>query len=122
MIAGYAKYSMQPGDDLVSLHLPLVKRIANHLAVKLPSHIEIDDLIQVGLIGLLKAKEDYQSDSGASFSTYATIRIRGSMMDELRARDWLPRSVQKNLGRLATALQRTEQALGRVPTDSEVAS
>ncbi len=122
MIAEYATYSMQQGGDLVSLHLPLVKRIANHLAVKLPPHIEIDDLIQVGLIGLLKAKEDYQADSGATFSTYATIRIRGAMMDELRARDWLPRSVQKNLGRVATAMRGAEQRLGRAPTDSEVAS
>lgn len=122
MIAEYATYSMQQGGDLVSLHLPLVKRIANHLAVKLPPHIEIDDLIQVGLIGLLKAKEDYQADSGATFSTYATIRIRGAMMDELRARDWLPRSVQKNLGRVATAMRGAEQLLGRAPTDSEVAS
>lgn len=113
---------MQQGGDLVSLHLPLVKRIANHLAVKLPPHIEIDDLIQVGLIGLLKAKEDYQADSGATFSTYATIRIRGAMMDELRSRDWLPRSVQKNLGRVATAMRGAEQRLGRAPTDSEVAS
>jgi RNA polymerase sigma factor for flagellar operon FliA len=121
MIAEYATYSMQQGGDLVSLHLPLVKRIANHLAVKLPSHIEIDDLIQVGLIGLLKAKEDYQADSGATFSTYATIRIRGAMMDELRARDWLPRSVQKNLGKVAKAVQEAEQRLGRAPTDSEVA-
>ena len=112
---------MQQGGDLVSLHLPLVKRIANHLAVKLPSHIEIDDLIQVGLIGLLRAKEDYQADSGATFSTYATIRIRGAMMDELRARDWLPRSVQKNLGKVAKAVQEAEQRLGRAPTDSEVA-
>ena len=112
---------MQEGGDLVSLHLPLVKRIANHLAVKLPAHIEIDDLIQVGLIGLLKAKEDYQADSGATFSTYATIRIRGAMMDELRARDWLPRSVQKNLGKVAKALQGAEQRLGRAPTDGEVA-
>ena len=121
MIAEYATYSMQEGGDLVSLHLPLVKRIANHLAVKLPAHIEIDDLIQVGLIGLLKAKEDYQADSGATFSTYATIRIRGAMMDELRARDWLPRSVQKNLGKVAKALQGAEQRLGRAPTDGEVA-
>ena len=121
MIAEYATYSMQQGGDLVSLHLPLVKRIANHLAVKLPSHIEIDDLIQVGLIGLLKAKEDYQADSGATFSTYATIRIRGAMMDELRARDWLPRSVQKNLGKVAKAVQGAEQRLGRAPADSEVA-
>ena len=122
MIAEYATYSMQQGGDLVSLHLPLVKRIANHLAVKLPSHIEIDDLIQVGLIGLLKAKEDYQADSGATFSTYATIRIRGAMMDELRARDWLPRSVQKNLGKVAKAVEGAEQRLGRAPMDSEVAS
>ena len=121
MIAEYATYSMQQGSDLVSLHLPLVKRIANHLAVKLPAHIEIDDLIQVGLIGLLKAKEDYQADSGATFSTYATIRIRGAMMDELRARDWLPRSVQKNLGKVAKAVQGAEQRLGRAPMDSEVA-
>ena len=121
MIAEYATYSMQKGSDLVSLHLPLVKRIANHLAVKLPAHIEIDDLIQVGLIGLLKAKEDYQADSGATFSTYATIRIRGAMMDELRARDWLPRSVQKNLGKVAKAVQGAEQRLGRAPMDSEVA-
>jgi len=122
MIAEYATYSMQQGGDLVSLHLPLVKRIAHHLAVKLPAHIEIDDLIQVGLIGLLRAKEDYQPDSGAIFSTYATIRIRGAMMDELRARDWLPRSVQKNLGKVAKAVQGAEQRLGRSPTDSDVAT
>ena len=122
MIAEYAIHSKRKGEDLVSLHLPLVKRIAGHMAVKLPSHIEIDDLIQVGLIGLLKAKEDYQEDSGATFSTYATIRIRGAMMDELRARDWLPRSVQKNLGQVANALQRLEQRFGRAPKDFEVAS
>ena len=122
MIAKYETYSARQGDELVSLHLPLVKRIANHLAVKLPPQIEIDDLVQVGLIGLLKAKEDYQPDSGATFSTYATIRIRGAMMDELRARDWLPRSVQKNLGRVAAALRSAEQRLGRAPTENEVAS
>jgi RNA polymerase sigma factor for flagellar operon FliA len=122
MISEYANYSRQEGDNLVSAHLPMVKRIANHLAVKLPAHIEIDDLVQVGLIGLLKAKEDYQEDSGATFSTYATIRIRGAIMDELRARDWLPRSVQKSLGSVASALQRAEQLLGRTPTDREVAS
>ena len=105
-------------DELVSLHLPMVKLLLI-LAVKPPR--EIDGLVQIGLIGLLKAKEDYQADSGAAFSTYATIRIRGAMMDELRARDWLPRSVQKNLSRVATALQKAEQQLGRAPTDTEVA-
>ena len=121
MITAYETYGFQRGEDLVSSHLPLVKRIATHLSVKLPSHIEIEDLIQVGLIGLLKASEDYQSDSGASFSTYATIRIKGAIMDELRARDWLPRSVQKSLGRVSVALQTAQQRYGREPTDSEVA-
>ena len=84
MLSEYEVHSRQPTDHLVNQHLPLVKRIASQLAVKLPSHIEIDDLIQVGLIGLLKAVDDYQNDSGAVFSTYATIRIRGAMLDELR--------------------------------------
>ena len=121
MISEYVENSTQQGDDLISAHLSLVKRIANHLAAKLPPHIELEDLIQVGLIGLLKANEDYQVDSGASFSTYATIRIRGAMMDELRTRDWLPRSVQKSLGRVSSAMQAAEQRLGRTPKDSEVA-
>ena len=121
MIGEYAAYSRQEGSDLVLSHLPLVKRIANHLAVKLPPQIEVDDLVQVGLIGLLKAKEDYQPDSGATFTTYATIRVRGAMMDELRARDWLPRSIQKNLGQISGALHSAEQRLGRTPTDTEVA-
>ena len=121
MISEYVENSTQQGDDLISAHLSLVKRIANHLAAKLPPHIELEDLIQVGLIGLLKANEDYQVDSGASFSTYATIRIRGAMMDELRTRDWLPRSVQKSLGRVSYAMQAAEQRLGRTPKDSEVA-
>ena len=98
MISEYQTYAKPSQDNLVNDHLPLVKRIATHLSVKLPSHIETDDLIQVGLIGLLKAADDYQPDSGAVFSTYATIRIKGAMLDELRSRDWLPRAVQKNLG------------------------
>ena len=108
MLSEYEGHSRQPTDHLIHQHLPLVKRIASQLAVKLPSHIEIDDLIQVGLIGLLKAVDDYQSDSGAVFSTYATIRIRGAMLDELRGRDWLPRSVQRDLGRVAAAIERCE--------------
>ena len=112
MLSEYEVHSRQPTDHLVNQHLPLVKRIASQLAVKLPSHIEIDDLIQVGLIGLLKAVDDYQNDSGAVFSTYATIRIRGAMLDELRGRDWLPRSVQRDLGRVAAAIDRVEQRVG----------
>jgi RNA polymerase sigma factor for flagellar operon FliA len=121
MLSEYEVHSRRPTDHLVSQHLPLVKRIASQLAVKLPSHIETDDLIQVGLIGLLKAVDDYQNDSGAVFSTYATIRIRGAMLDELRCRDWLPRSVQRDLGRVATAIDRVEQRVGRPAQEQEIA-
>ena len=121
MISEYEVHSRQPTDHLVHQHLPLVKRIASQLAVKLPSHIEIDDLIQVGLIGLLRDGDDYQSDSGAVFSTYATIRIRGAMLDELRGRDWLPRSVQRDLGRVAAAIERVEQRVGRPAQEREIA-
>ena len=121
MLSEYEVNARQPTDHLIHEHLGLVKRIASQLAVKLPSHIEIDDLIQVGLIGLLKAVDDYQSDSGAIFATYATIRIRGAMLDELRSRDWLPRSVQRDLGRVAAAIERCEQRLGRPATEKEIA-
>jgi RNA polymerase sigma factor for flagellar operon FliA len=95
MIGAYSSQLQVSVTDLVEEHLPLVKRIATHFTVRLPPHIELDDLTQVGLIGLLKAIEDYKSDSGAVFTTYATIRIRGAILDELRSRDWLPRGVQK---------------------------
>ena len=121
MLSEYEVNSRQSTDHLVNQHLPLVKRLASQLAVKLPSHIEIEDLIQVGLIGLLKAVEDYQSDSGAVFSTYATIRIRGAMLDELRGRDWLPRSVQRDLGRVAVAIEKVEQRVGRPASEKEIA-
>jgi len=121
MLSEYEVNSRQSTDHLVNQHLPLVKRLASQLAVKLPSHIEIEDLIQVGLIGLLKAVEDYQSDSGAVFSTYATIRIRGAMLDGLRGRDWLPRSVQRDLGRVAAAIEKVEQRLGRPASEKEIA-
>jgi len=121
MLSEYEVHSRQPTDHLVNQHLPLVKRIASQLAVKPPSHIEIDDLIQVGLIGLLTAVDDYQTDSGAVFSTYATIRIRGAMLDELRGRDWLPRSVQRDLGRVAAAIDRVEQRVGRPAQEKEIA-
>jgi len=121
-LSEYGACAGVPGDALVRAHLPLVKRIAQQLLVRLPAHIEMDDLIQVGLIGLLKAADDHQQDSGAAFSTYATIRIRGAMLDELRSRDWLPRSVQRDLGRVAAAIEQVEQRVGRSATDQEIAS
>ena len=120
-LSEYGACAASQGDALVRAHLPLVKRIAQQLLVRLPAHIEMDDLIQVGLIGLLKASDDHQQDSGAQFSTYAAIRIRGAMLDELRSRDWLPRSVQRDLGRVAAAIERAEQRAGRPATDQEIA-
>src|SRR5262245_38442254 len=82
-------------DALVTRHAELVKRIAYHLAGRLPPHIEVDDLIQAGMLGLLEAARNYTSDRGASFETYAGIRIRGAMLDALRKLDWAPRSVHR---------------------------
>ena len=122
MIGAYSSQLQVSVTDLVEEHLPLVKRIATHFTAKLPPHIELDDLTQVGLIGLLKAIEDYKPDSGAVFTTYATIRIRGAILDELRSRDWLPRGVQKNLGKVSSAVAKVEQRVGRSARSEEVAA
>ena len=122
MIGAYGSQLQVSVTDLVEEHLPLVKRIATHFTARLPPHIELDDLTQVGLIGLLKAIEDYKPDSGAVFTTYATIRIRGAILDELRSRDWLPRGVQKNLGKVSSAVAKVEQRVGRSARSEEVAA
>ncbi len=109
-------------DDLLREHLPLVKRIALHLAAKLPASIEVDDLIQSGMVGLLRAREQYRDDSGASFSTYAGIRIKGAMLDELRSGDWLPRRVQRELRRVAEAIDAVAARDGEVPGDRQIAA
>ena len=106
---------------LVLEHLPRVKQIALHLAARLPASVDTDDLIQVGLIGLLKASEDHDATRGASFATYAGIRIRGAMLDELRRHDWLPRSVQGKLRQVSEAITVVEQEQGQVATDEAIA-
>jgi RNA polymerase sigma factor for flagellar operon FliA len=103
-------------------HLPLVKRIALHLAARLPASLDLDDLIQTGLIALLHARESYDPAQGATFSTYAGIRIKGAMLDELRQSDWLPRSVQRGYRRVAEAVELATARLGRVPSESEIAA
>jgi RNA polymerase sigma factor for flagellar operon FliA len=109
------------GDSLVREYLPLVKKIALRLAAKLPAEIELDDLLQVGLMGLLRARDSYDAAQGASFSTYAGIRIKGAMLDEIRAHDWLPRSVQRQLSQVASAIERVDARLGRPAQDAEIA-
>lgn len=106
---------------LVERHGPLVKRIAHHLLGRLPASVQLDDLVQSGLIGLLEAARSYDASKGASFETYAGIRIRGAMIDEMRRGDWAPRSVHRNGRRIQEALQGFARRHGREATDAEVA-
>lgn len=107
-------------DQFVKQYAPLVKRIAHHLMAKLPPSVQVDDLIQVGLMGLLDAVNNYDGDLGAQFETYAVQRIRGAMLDELRQSDWLPRTVRKNVRQIEAAINALEQTFGRPPTEQEL--
>lgn len=110
-----------PEDQLVSRYAPLVRRIALQLAARLPANIEFDDLTQAGLMGLLDAARRYQSVPDAQFETYASQRIRGAMLDELRGQDWLPRSVRSKARSIEQAVARLNQLLMRAPTETEIA-
>ena len=107
--------------ELVQRHGDLVRRIGHHLAARLPASVDVTDLIQAGLIGLLEAARNYSGSHGASFETYASIRIRGAMLDELRRGDWAPRSVHRRLREIGEAMRRIEQEMGRDARDTEVA-
>jgi RNA polymerase sigma factor for flagellar operon FliA len=102
-------------------YAPLVKRIAHHMMAKLPASVEIDDVIQTGMLGLLDAVNRYEQSLGAQFETYAAQRIRGAILDGLRQADWLPRSFRRDLRRIEGAIAKIEQRLGRAPSEHEVA-
>ena len=108
-------------DALVVRHAELVKRIAYHLAGRLPASVEVDDLIQAGMLGLLEAASNYAANRGASFETYAGIRIRGAMIDALRKLDWAPRSVHRKARAVAAVVQEIERSTGRDARDVEIA-
>ena len=108
-------------DELVHAHMPLVKRIALHLMARLPDHIQLEDLMQAGMVGLLEAASKYECTQGATFETYAGIRIRGAIVDEIRRGDWVPRSVHRNSRRISEAVQRVEAKKGREAVDAEIA-
>jgi RNA polymerase sigma factor for flagellar operon FliA len=107
-VCEYEQTVPESSEILVERHAPLVKRIAVHLLGRLPDGIEIDDLIQAGLIALLGAARSYSAEKGASFETYASIRVRGAMLDEVRANDWAPRSVYRKQRQLNAAIQAVE--------------
>ena len=123
-MSGLAMYTqVQSGVDgnaLVAQHAPLLKRIAYHLISRLPPSVQVEDLIQAGMIGLLEAAKKYDPTQGASFETYAGIRIRGAMMDEIRRSDWTPRSVHRKSRQLAEVVREIENREGREARDDEV--
>ena len=108
--------------QLIERHAPLVKRIAYHLLARLPANVQVDDLIQAGMIGLLEASRKYDAGKGASFETFAGIRIRGAMLDEVRKGDWAPRSVHRNSRMVSDAIRKIEARTGRDAKDHEVAA
>ena len=108
-------------DALIRRHVPLVRRIALHMIAKLPPNVELDDLIQGGMIGLAEALSRFESEQGVQFETFASQRIRGAMLDELREGDWMSRSSRKSQKDIEHALHRLEQRLGRTPLESEIA-
>lgn len=109
-------------DNLIEEHSGLVSKIAYHLAARLPASVVVDDLIQVGMIGLLDASQQYDPSQGAAFTTYATIRIRGAMLDELRRNDWAPKSVHKKQRDLMKVVSSIETRTGREAKPKEVAA
>jgi len=116
----YGQYKESP-QAFIERYSSLVKRIAYHLMGRLPSSVQVEDLIQSGMIGLLEAQQNYDPTKGASFETFAGIRIRGAMLDDIRRGDWVPRSVYKNNRRITEAMAQLENKLGRDPTDTEIA-
>ena len=108
-------------EQLVQRFAPLVKRIAYHLMARLPSSVQVDDLIQNGMIGLLDAIDRIEAGMGAQFETYAAQRVRGAMLDGLRENDWLPRSLRREFRQIEKAIAQLEQEYGRPPSENELA-
>lgn len=117
----YTANGLSDKEQRIKEYAPLVKRVAHHLMLRLPSSVAVDDLIQAGMIGLLEAAGRYDELRGAQFETYAAQRIRGAMLDELRQADWLPRSMRRDMRRIEAAMSKLQQRLGKLPSESEVA-
>jgi RNA polymerase sigma factor for flagellar operon FliA len=124
-VDGLAMYdTTQQSDNQINIeeYAPLVKRIAYHIMVRMPASVQVEDLIQAGMIGLLEAVQKYDASRGASFETYAGIRIRGAIVDEMRRGDWVPRSVHRNTRMITQAIQAVEARVGRDALDTEIAA
>jgi RNA polymerase sigma factor for flagellar operon FliA len=109
-------------STLIKQYSPLVRRLAHQMIAKLPANVEVDDLIQVGLIGLTDALSRFDVEQGVQFETFATQRIRGAMLDELRGGDWMSRGTRRQQREIEVAVHKVEQRLGRAPTETEIAA
>ena len=109
-------------NALIRQYQPLVRKLAHHMMAKLPANVQVDDLIQVGLMGLSEALTRFEATQGAQFETFATQRIRGAMLDELRENDWVSRGVRKSQKDIEVSMRRLEHRLGRSPLESEIAA
>jgi RNA polymerase sigma factor FliA len=116
----YLQLQREDADQLVRRHAPLVRRIAYHLMGRLPPSVDVGDLVQAGMIGLLEAARNFTTDRAASFETYAGIRIRGAMLDELRRTDWTPRSVHRKVREVAEVVRQIENETGADADSAEV--
>lgn len=119
--AEYEAVRSLSSEDLVERYAHLVRRIAYHLVGRLPPSVEVSDLIQAGMLGLIEAASRYTGSRGARFETYAGIRIRGAMLDELRKTDWAPRSVHRKVREMVEAIRRLEARMGQRPNDVDIA-
>ena len=113
--------SRENREAVIQEYAPMVKYVANRIAMRLPPHIETDDLISVGVLGLIDAIDKYDSSRGAKFKTYAEFRVRGAILDELRSMDWVPRSVRQKASAMDGVVQKLQNRLGRSPEDDEIA-
>jgi len=109
-------------STLIKQYSPLVRRLAHQMIAKLPANVEVDDLIQVGLIGLTDALSRFDAEQGVQFETFATQRIRGAMLDELRGGDWMSRGTRRQQREIEVAVHKVEQRLGRAPREDEIAA
>ena len=113
--------SVENREAVIKEYAPMVKYVANRIAMRLPPHVEVDDLISVGVLGLIDAIDKYDSTRGAKFKTYAEFRVRGAILDELRSMDWVPRSVRQKASSMDGVVQKLQNKLGRRPEDDEIA-
>lgn len=118
----YSEFASGTVDQLISTHAELVKRIAYHMAGRMPAGVDVDDLIQAGMLGLLEAARTFRPEKGASFETFAGIRIRGAILDDMRRLDWVPRSVRRGVRELSECVKEIERNTGRAATSEEVAA